>query len=231
MKLMTLVQAALDQLFPSECLVCGQEGEWLCELCVAKAIFINSSTCPFCDRLSPLGKTCLGCKANYRLAGCRSVWYYEAPIATLVCALKYQRLTDTVAWIEPFLVKLFRELPLPKTKQIIITSVPLTAARQGDRGYNQSEILAQRVAKASGVPYQRLLKRRAMTTSQTKLSRPERFANTEQQFSLWARHEIRDCCVVIVDDVITTGATLSSCAAVLKQAEVYQVWALTIAKD
>jgi competence protein ComFC len=222
----------LDSVFPPECLHCATEGDWLCKDCLNQTILIKSPTCPFCDRLSPLGKTCPRCKNNHALFGCRSIWHYTHTVPSLIRGLKYKGIKSSKLFITPYLADLFNELPLPKYRPILITSIPSPQHRIIERGFNQSELLAKDLASYLNLQYCPLLKRNTQAVSQTKLSRKERLANAKNQFSLSVKPDkLPDYTIVIVDDVITTGATLSSTASALKQGGAKQVWALTVAKD
>lgn len=221
---------SLNQLFPSECLCCHKEGDWLCPSCKEVALQIISSTCPFCDRLSPLGKTCQRCRTKHALSGARSLWYYKGPVKNLVHTYKYGGILASTDWITLQLSPLLHELPVAKHHKVIITSVPSSKDRLAERGYNQSEVLAKALTKATGYTYKPLLVRTTKAPSQTSLTRQERIANMENQFRL-IQSPLQADFVVIVDDVLTTGATLSSCALTLKQAGIKHIWGITIAKD
>lgn len=225
-----LVRKFINELWPAECANCGRESNWLCHECTLTSYAIKSPTCPFCDRLSPLGKTCPKCKASHKLTGNRALYYYKGPIIELIHAYKYSRVAASQEWITPQLSNLFTELPLSKAGKLIITSVPSNPERLAKRGYNQSELLAQALAAENNVPYVQLLKR-SNSQSQTQLSRKERIQAVQNQYSLVSKKDITGLNIVIVDDVITTGATLNICASLLKSAAAKQVWGLTVAKD
>ncbi len=225
-----LAQKFINELWPAECANCGKEANWLCTACTLESYAIKAPTCPFCDRLSPLGKACPKCKRTHKLTGNRALWYYKGPVVELIHKYKYNRVAAASEWVTPQLEKLFNELPLAIDSKLIITSVPSNPERLAKRGYNQSEIIAQALATAHNLPYLPLLMR-TNAQSQTQLSRKERIASVQNQYSLIGKRDIAGCHIVIVDDVITTGATLNICATLLKSAGAKQVWGLTIAKD
>lgn len=99
----------------------------------------------------------------------------------------------------------------------IITYVPLHDSKERERGYNQSQIIAQLVSANSGLTFgQGLLSRHRYTTTQTKLSRLQRIENVNEAF--FVEMDVYNKSILIIDDVITTGATLNECAKVLKKA-------------
>ncbi len=220
-----------EHLFPSECLHCAKEGPWLCTTCQAECTPITAPTCPFCQKLSPNGTMCPNCRAHYPLTGARSGWYYRGPLTAMIKKPKYQGTFAAYTFFAPDLQTLFATLPRTVQKQAIITSVPSRRETLVRRGFNQSEHLAQQLARLVNRPYQPLIARTSSPTpSQTKLNRKERLANTQAQFRFRGKQELH-APIIIVDDVITTGATLASCASVLRRHGARLIWAITLARD
>jgi ComF family protein len=111
-----------------------------------------------------------------------------------------------------------------------IVPVPLHAARKRERGFNQAELLAVELRCASRLPVRPLLKRIRYTTTQTRFVRAERIKNLAGAFRLRRGCDVRDWRVLLVDDVLTTGSTLSECADVLRRAGAAAVFAVTAAR-
>lgn len=218
----------LNLLWPSECLVCGREGAWLCDPCQSKITLIKQPTCPFCDRLSPLGKSCTRCQTTHKLSGCRSWGYYTGALQTVVKQYKFGGITAATDVLADHLTSLVAQLPL--TGNWVVTSVPMTPRKRGQRGFNQAELLARAVASRAERPYEPLLRRTQEGKQQSTLARAARFSNASGLFAL-APRAIVTRQVLIVDDVLTTGATLEACARALKQAGTRSVWGLTVARD
>ena len=109
--------------------------------------------------------------------------------------------------------------------------MPLHSSRLRQRGYNQSELLAKAAAKASGIPLEtRLLSRTKNTSPQVESqSRDQRRDNVDGNFE--CRSSIAGVSVILIDDVATTGSTISACAAVLKAAGARSVWGLVLARE
>ena len=116
----------------------------------------------------------------------------------------------------------------------LIAAVPLHWKRRWQRGFNQSELLAQDLAKRCGVPYARLLKRVRSTVSQAGLSNYKRRHNVTSAFacrrSVLHGGDLRGKRVLLIDDVLTTGATAAACARTLKQGGCGRVGVLTLAR-
>jgi ComF family protein len=111
-----------------------------------------------------------------------------------------------------------------------IVPVPLHPARERERGFNQAEVLAHALSRRSGLPVRALLQRIRYTTTQTQFDRHQRMENLAGAFRLRRGVNVQDCRVLLVDDVLTTGSTLSECAAVLKKAGALTVHAATAAR-
>jgi ComF family protein len=111
-----------------------------------------------------------------------------------------------------------------------LVAVPLHAKKQRSRGYNQSARLAEGMASVLGIPFWAdAVIRRAYTTSQTHKSRLERFQNVENVFELSGRRDLRHMHLLLVDDVLTTGATLEACGSVLLKEEGVKLSVATLA--
>jgi ComF family protein len=111
-----------------------------------------------------------------------------------------------------------------------IVPVPLHSARKRERGFNQAELLALALHRLTGLPLQNALQRIRYTTTQTQFDRGERIENLRGAFRLRRGSNVRDLRMFLVDDVLTTGSTLSECAKVLKKAGAISVHAATAAR-
>jgi ComF family protein len=119
---------------------------------------------------------------------------------------------------------------LKAVKFDVIVPVPLHAARRRERGFNQAEFLARSLAGRMSVPVSAALERIRFTTTQTAFDRAKRMQNLHNAFRLRPRRDVQDLRVLLVDDVLTTGSTLSECARVLKESGASSVYAATAAR-
>jgi ComF family protein len=108
--------------------------------------------------------------------------------------------------------------------------MPLHWRKRLERGFNQSELLAKVLSKRTGIPVVNALRRRKSTTPQAGLTRAQRRTNVAGAFEADQRERIDGRHVLLIDDVLTTGATASACAAVLKRAGARRVTVLTLAR-
>src|ERR1043165_10232902 len=232
-----LPKLALDIALPTLCVSCREpvDGEGVCAACWAKLSFIAP---PFCPRLGiPFvydpGPELLSMEAianppAYQRA--RAAVRYDDVARTLVHALKYQDRTDLAPamgrWMGAAGEELLREAD-------VLVPVPLHWRRGWTRRYNQSGALAHVIGKHSGVPVVReALRRIRPTRQQIGLSRPQRTANVQGAFRVLPErsHQIAGRRVVLVDDVLTSGATTDACARALLRARAAQVDVLVFAR-
>ncbi len=223
----------LDAVFPEWCLFCGAEGALVCPSCLLGLPFAVLHGCPFCDRVSMFGKTCDPCSNKTPLAGVFCFGLYHNPrLRQLVWALKYHGKRDLA---NLFALKIAALLPgamLGEASRLMITAVPLHPTRRRERGYNQSELIARAVGQCLAVEYDDLLDRVRSTAPQVELTTvADRLENVRAAFGILDRvpsERIVGRSVLLVDDVVTTGATLTACARALKKAGAQSVWGLTI---
>jgi competence protein ComFC len=154
-----------------------------------------------------------------------SAFEYAGPAASLILQMKFGKkpelAKDIAAWM---VVQFFRlELPLPD----LIVPVPQSFFRRMTRGYNQSELIAQEIGKLLERPVENILKRSIGDFPQTGKSREERENLLEDSFSLKKRFGISDKIILVIDDVMTTGSTLTQCARVLEEGFPAALFALT----
>ncbi len=192
--------------------------------------------CPACDRRFPIGSRllCLTCTVELPLTGhhlypenelTERFWgrlnleggaamynfVKEGRVQRLVHALKYRGRTDVGLYLGMEFGQLLRKSPsFPKVDCVV--PVPLHPRKERTRGYNQSSYWARGLARSLGVPhFPRALKRRDFTRTQTHKTRMERMQNVQRAFQVRHAETLAGKHVLLVDDVLTTGATLESC--------------------
>jgi ComF family protein len=112
----------------------------------------------------------------------------------------------------------------------MITSVPLRNGRLVERGFNQSRVLACEISKEFGIPFSEILSKSKNTRHQNELSREERLVNLEGSFKANPGNALRGAKVLLIDDVMTTGATLNECSKVLLHSGAKVVRCFTLAR-
>jgi ComF family protein len=173
---------------------------------------------------------CGQCKNNplQYVDGIRAASYFEDnPVRPAIHFLKYRDHKAVASVLGEILADAYRRYNLTAN---VVVPVPLHAARQRKRGYNQSELLATQLGHFLDLPVNTgTLQRIRKTKSQMQLNATERHQNVANAFAC-RNQELAEDTVLLIDDVCTTGSTLDACAGALKQSGVAFVWGLTLAK-
>lgn len=224
----------LDIIFPKHCLVCMDEGKYICDKCFSKIHLKRHQECPRCFDQSEDGRYCTSCGAASPLQGIIVLGHYENKILQeAIQAFKYQFIRELGVELSSLYLgsKFLKQLDGKKRDWIIIP-VPLHKRRFLKRGFNQSEVLADQLAKNSKVDcIPNNLIRVKNTPSQVELGdKAKRLINVRNAFEVLDGKIIAEKKIVLVDDVCTTSATLDECARALKKAGAGEVWGLVLAR-
>jgi len=201
-----IVSGLLDILFPPFCLVCDNRLSSL-----EKAICV-----PCWSTIQPtnLGNWMNRVTIHSDLNCVYTGWFLDDVFQELIHKFKYQEKRIVAIELGKRLADLFGK-PLRRMDLDVIIPVPLHPAKLRERGFNQSDILGRTVSSHLGIPFKpRLLRRKKKTQSQTTLSVSERLDNVAGAFIAKDLNQYRR--FLVIDDVLTTGATLSSCAKALR---------------
>ena len=233
-----LFTAAVSLFYPPACEICEKNisaKEYLCDACQASAPRI---TRPFCDKCSePFsgaieGHFACGNCANQTLHFDAAISAYRARgiVRQLIHDFKYKQRPHLRHVIAAWLAASLADQRLQGCKFDLIVPVPLHPARQRQRGFNQAALIAKLIAARAGAPLKPVLQRVRFTTTQTAFDRAKRMENLHNAFRLRDKTDVRGLRVLLIDDVLTTGSTLSECARVLKEAGAISVYAATAAR-
>src|SRR5262245_15479471 len=233
-----LFQAAVSLFYPATCTVCGKQvraSEYLCDACEAKIIRIMA---PFCETCSEPFEGSINTAFSCANCAHRTI-HFDAAVAAyrgrgivrdVIHEFKYNRQIHLRHLVARWLRAALDDERLRSRRFDVIVPVPLHPARQRERGFNQASLLAELFSAQTSVPCKPLLKRIRYTTTQTALDRSERMENLHNAFRLRQNVDVRGLRVLLIDDVLTTGSTLSECARVLKRSGAISVHAATAAR-
>jgi competence protein ComFC len=219
-----MLQKLIGFVAPHDCAVCAQPGEVVCVECARSAFVRKVPSCFYCNRLTLDGRACPVCVRKTSLRGANVLWRYDGHVKPLVYRLKYANDRAVAGFMAAQLTGHF-----DLSGYDVVTAVPSDGRALRQRGYNQAEILARSVAKGTSLPYRATLLRTAHA-SQTQLRRSQRLEAVKGNFVCYNPRDVVSQRVLIVDDVMTTGATMNECARMLKAAGAKQVWGLVVAK-
>lgn len=212
-----IADCTLGVIYPvsNVCIACGEEtsSPKLCKKCEAKIMKCNQSIM--------LQST--ECRDVFK---CFSAAYYSNVVVELVLALKYKSDFAAGNILAEYMIDLIKEM-----KFDIITFVPSDKQAFKKRGYNQSEFLAKAIGKFLNVPVKEFIKKSRATKDQIGLDKEARWHNLNGSFKVHNNKLIENKIILLVDDVITTGATAYYCAKELKISGAKEVIVLTAAKS
>jgi competence protein ComFC len=233
--------AVLAVLFPAPCHVCHQplvtaSQVPVCADCLNSLRRLAPPLCAKCGRPFPSGAAvtaplCHACRRGlYRFDLARSFARYDRPAERVVTLLKYNAIEPLGAWLAERLAEVVSQEPAVAEVDYAVP-VPLDKARLRQRGYNQAELIARPLAERLGLPLrpQALLRLRSRP-NKLKLSRRERWETVRGAFVTQSGSRVDRARILLVDDVLTSGATLDACARALRGAGAGAVHAVTVAR-
>ena len=157
---------------------------------------------------------------------------YAGALRGVIHLLKYDNVLPAAPVLGEKLAEAIAQLRLASDETPLLVPVPLHKTKRRERGFNQAERIARAAVKRlpQHVEVASVLKRQRHTRSQVGLTREERIANLRDAFRVFAPGRVKGRTVIVADDVMTTGTTVSECARVLKKAGAERVWAATVAR-
>jgi len=239
-----IAECVFATLFPSDCRLCGAPLVKIsrlpvCDECVAQMRPITGSVCSVCgERLaSPFaaaGERCGLCRrAAPPFAKAAAYGSYDGGLRELIHLLKYEQVRPAAGVLGRMLAEAISTLAM-EYEAILVVPVPLHRRKLRQRGFNQAELIAGAALKRIGgerfVVKPGILERRRETQSQIGLTRHQRRENMRGAFAVANPDAVKGRDFLIVDDVFTTGTTVSECARVLRRSGASKVYVATVAR-
>ncbi len=223
----------LDLLYPRDCAVCGAVLPFgrnhVCPDCNRKLSYVSQPVCLLCGKeIEDERELCRDCAVRDRqFSGGAALLNYNGAAKQMMAGLKYENRRSCVEFLAWEMARRHGR-QLLRLKPDALVPVPVHAARRRERGYNQAELLAKALGKNLGLPVKNLLIRASNTAAQNKLGYGARQKNEKQAFRAAASCEAYDC-LILVDDIYTTGATAENCTEALLAAGAGRVFLANMA--
>lgn len=235
------LDALLSVVFPAPCHICREPLVTasripICQSCLGALRRIDGPICrkcgrPFRSREAKDAEVCHACEKDvYRFDLARSYGLYDSAMERILVLLKHQPIAPLGAWLAARLAEtLGKEQAVAQVDWLV--PVPLDRKRLRTRGYNQIDLIAQPLGRRLGLPLQRdALERLRSRPNRQKLSRRERWETVRGAFVAGSGKKMKGARILLVDDVLTSGATLDACARALHAAGARAVHAVTVAR-
>jgi len=228
--------------FPSDCRLCKElltraDRLPVCDACLSSFAKVSTEVCARCGQpwMNSAGDAerdavCGECSARkFAFDAARSFGIYEGNLARAIVLLKYEQIEPLGEWFAKRLGEVYRALPKEFAADVAVP-VPLHRARQKDRGFNQVDLFGRRLARRLGLAYRPvLLKRERPRPEKHLLHFDERWEAVRGAFVIRKGGRVDNLRILLLDDVMTSGATLDACSRVLREAGARSVAGLTIA--
>lgn len=220
--LVNLKNKILDIFFPNDikCIFCDNEVSdgFICDECLKKNLFNEGNRCQVCD--SPIKEDniiCDHCKSNKRFyQKCFCPLIYEGNVRKSILKFK----SDGAKYLaKPFAELIFQQLVLKQVEFDVIVPVPSHKKTIKERGYNPAKVIAEELSILTGKPVEEALYKTFLTKKQKQLNFEERQSNLENSITLLNKTAVFGKNVLIVDDIITTSATIDTCAKLMPKAK------------
>ena len=219
---------SLDWLYPPRCGGCCKPGTRWCRDCQESVVRVSPPFCPRCGQSQTVESICHNCRVNMpRFEMLRSWAVFEGPIRQALHRLKYRCDLGLGEILSRPLIEVLRGSTWPIN---VVVPVPLSIARQSQRGYNQAALLAKPLALAASLAYRpKAIQRVRDTVTQVGLSLEQRRHNVVDAFQACSEI-VSGKTVLLIDDVATTGATLDACTDALLSQGASEVYCLAVAR-
>ncbi len=223
-----IAQDFLHLIIPYKCTYCGMNlhkyEDFICKVCLNKIPKTNY----YKNSINTVNEIFWG-RVKLEYAYSHYLFTKGSILQTLIHKIKYNDEKELAVSLGKEIAYDIENTDIPKMIDII-TSVPLHPRKERFRGYNQSDLIAKGIAEILNIPFRNdILRRTVHTSTQTKKSREQRWDNVKDAFELIDKNSIKNKSIAVVDDVLTTGATLEACVSKLLMCENVKVGIISLA--
>lgn len=198
---------------------------------ILNIIYPIEERCMVCDEEGFIG-ICPSCKSRINKAknegSILSYGFYGGILKSLILKFKYESNYNVGYLLANFLIEIIRESEIDID---IICYIPMIRKDERKRGFNQCKLIANEIGYNLNIPVSNCIKKVKHTKEQKKLTKEERIKNLIGAFEVTSNEDIKNKRVLLIDDVMTTGATIGECTKILKKSGVKEIIVLTIAKS
>lgn len=198
---------------------------------ILNIIYPIEEKCMVCDEDGFIG-ICPSCKSRINKAknegSILSYGFYGGILKSLILKFKYESNYNVGYLLANFLIEIIRESEIDID---IICYIPMIRKDERKRGFNQCKLIANEIGYNLNIPVSNCIKKVKHTKEQKKLTKEERIKNLIGAFEVTSNEDIKNKRVLLIDDVMTTGATIGECTKILKKSGVKEIIVLTIAKS
>lgn len=227
--------ALLNILFPKHCAGCRKLGVYICNDC-AKALRHSAyQSCIVCGKPHIYGITHAACRKKWGVDAHLHIFHYNTPLKRIIASVKYHAYVDALHWLLwRFRLDIYEHICLWRNLKLvsegtIVIPIPLHRKRLRQRGFNQSDVVAKALCEITGLELRHLLTREKNTVQIAKLPHDNTRAKQIKGAFVCVDAKPVPESVILVDDVVTTGATVQEAAKTLKRAGVERVLVFSIA--
>ena len=222
----SLIEKLVAIIAPHYCIICGIENNILCDNCLMQISDEGHSICYLCEMETSDGAVCYACQKQTAL---QHVWLagnYDKKLSALIKKFKFGRAQAAARPLARLIAEQLPQLP----SGTIVVPIPTALIRVRQRGYDQALLLAKEIGRLTLLPVSPLLARKGVFR-QVGASRSQRFAQARQSFYVTDVRKCQNSTILLVDDVCTSGATLTAAAEMLRAAGAITLNAAAIAKQ
>jgi ComF family protein len=220
-----MIDRLLSAIAPHLCCSCGEIGTLFCENCKYDIITEASANCISCGNACDSTKVCTECKVHSPYSRAWCVGERSGALQRLIGDFKFQNMYAAYEPLGELLLQTIDQLP----SDTIVVPIPTVASHMRERGYDHTVLLAKYIAKHRNIRMRRLVVR-ATCTKQRDANRSQRIAQAKVAFRISGKIDTT-APYLLIDDVVTTGATIRYAAQTLRDAGAQEVWVAVIARQ